>query len=181
MCVNAVQWNDDCDVQVVVDSGSDASCLPVSWASVGCAGGKDPNTFKDAQGNPITGSQTRMAVLKIGDVSFKERWLLSSVTQPLFSVGKLMKQEWNIVHDHDRVPHLTSPDGQVRLPLYYQRNSLRASGVICNVVACFDTLPEQAVRALEVTDPWLKLSDQFHESVGAQPGHYFPRATRGRV
>ena len=66
MCVNAVQWNESFDVQVVVVSGSDASCLLMSWASVGYAGGDGPNTFKDAQGNPIMGSQTRMAVLQIG-------------------------------------------------------------------------------------------------------------------
>ena len=89
-----------------------------------------------------------MAVLQIGDVRFKERWLLSSVTvmtQPLFSVGKLMKQGWDIIHDDQRVPHLTSPDGQVRVPMCYQRNSLRATGVLCNISACRETTPEQSL------------------------------------
>ena len=64
-CVS-MQCNGMFDVQVVVDSGSDASCLLMSWSSVGYAGGDNPNTFKDAKGNPIMGSQTRMAVLQIG-------------------------------------------------------------------------------------------------------------------
>ena len=109
-------------------------------------------------------------MLQIGDVKFKERWLLSSVTQPLFSVGKLMKQGWNIIHDSQRVPHLTSPDGQVKVPMHYQRNSLRATGTICNVSTCPDSAP--AVRALEVRDPWLSLQDKF-EQVG--PGIYARR------
>ena len=170
LCVHAVQWDASQDIQVVVDSGSDASCLPLSWAGVGFEGGQDPNSYKDAQGDPIKGSQTRMAVLQIGEVRFKERWLLSSVTQPLFSVGKLMKQGWDIIHDDQRVPHLTSPDGHVRVPMHYQHNSLHATGTICNVSTCPDTDP--AVRALEVRDPWLSLKDAFEE---VRPGVYARR------
>ena len=73
-------------------------------------------------------------MLQIGETKFKERWLLASVTQPLFSVGKLLKQGWNIIHDSQLVPHLTSPDGQVRVPMHYQHNSLHATGTICNGV-----------------------------------------------
>ena len=167
--VHAVQFASQ-DIQVVVDSGSDASCLPLSWAGVGLEGGKDPNSYRDAQGDAIKGSQTRTAVLQIGETKFKERWLLSSVTQPLFSVGKLLKQGWNIIHDSQLVPHLTSPDGQVRVPMHYQHNSLHATGTICNVTTCTDSPP--AVRALEVRDPWLSLKDAFEE-VG--PGVYARR------
>ena len=84
--VHAVQYASQ-DIQVVVDSGSDASCLPLSWAGIGLEGGPDSHSYTDAQGDAVKGSQTRTAVLQIGDVKFKERWLLSSVTQPLFSVG----------------------------------------------------------------------------------------------
>ena len=169
MHVHAVQYASQ-DTQVVVDSGSDASCLPLSWAGIGLEGGKDPNSYRDAQGDAIKRSQTRAAVLQIGETKFKERWLLSSVTQPLFSVGKLLKQGWNIIHDSQLVPHLTSPDGQVRVPMHYQHNSLHATGTICNVKTCTDS--PQAVRALEVRDPWLSLKDAFEE-VG--PGVYARR------
>ena len=75
--VHAVQYASQ-DIQVVVDSGSDASCLPLARAGIGLEGGPDPNSYKDAQGDAIRGSQTRTAVLQIGEVKFKERWLLSS-------------------------------------------------------------------------------------------------------
>ncbi len=179
LCVSAVQHegpDSSQPIQVVVDSGSDASCLPLSWGSVGLSGGKDPNSFKDAQGNPIHSSQTRTATLEIAGTRFKERWLLSSVTQPLFSVGKLLKQGWNIIHDEHVIPHLTSPNGDVRVPMYYQHNSLHAQGIICSISACPEESSDSTatastghVRALEITGPWLSLKDEFQEMA---PGVY---------
>ena len=122
-------------IEVVVDSGSDASCLPLSWAHVGTAGGVNLDSFRDAQGRLIRGSQMRTATLEIDGVQFKERWLLSSVTQPLFSVGKLLRRGWDIIHT-DGVPYLTNPGGAVRVPMHYRRNSLHARGSIMSVTVC---------------------------------------------
>ena len=111
------------DIEVVVDSGSDASCLPMSWASIGRHGGADSQWYRDAQGHRISGRETRTATIEIGGVKFREQWLLSSVTQPLFCIGKLMRKSgWDIIHDDGRVPHLTSPDGAVRVPLFYKNH-----------------------------------------------------------
>ncbi|CAE7322877.1 GIP [Symbiodinium sp. KB8] len=119
------------DIEVVVDSGADASCLSMSWAQIGKSGGADKQWYRDAQGNRIAGRETRTATIEIGGVKFREQWLLSTVTQPLFCVGKLMKKNgWDIVHDTDKIPHLTSPDGNVRVPMFYKNYSLRAKGFI---------------------------------------------------
>ena len=134
--VRAVSWADESDmIEVVVDSGSDASCLPLSWAHVGTAGGVNLDSFRDAQGHLIRGSQMRTATLEIDGVQFKERWLLSSVTQPLFSVGKLLRRGWDIIHT-DGVPYLTNPGGAVRVPMHYRHNSLHARGSIMSVTVC---------------------------------------------
>ncbi|CAE7194541.1 unnamed protein product [Symbiodinium sp. CCMP2592] len=136
LSVCAVSWADmSNEIEVVVDSGSDASCLPLSWAHVGRADGASLDNFRDAQGRMIRGSQMRTAVLQIDGVQFKERWLLSSVTQPLFSVGKLLRRGWDIIH-HDGVPYLTNPGGTVRVPMHYRHNSLHARGSIMSVVMC---------------------------------------------
>ena len=151
------------DIEVVVDSGSDASCLPLSWGDIVKSGGADSQWYRDAQGNRISGREMRTATIEIAGVKFREHWLLSSVTQPLFCVGKLMKKNgWDIIHDSDRVPHLTSPDGKVRVPMFYKNYSLHAKGFIRGVTAS-EADPEPAVRALEVSGPWLDLSDEFHE------------------
>ena len=151
------------DIEVVVDSGADASCLPMSWAQVGKSAGPDKQWYRDAQGNRIAGRETRTATIEIGGVKFREQWLLSTVTQPLFCVGKLMKKNgWDIVHDRDRIPHLTSPDGNVRVPMFYKNYSLHAKGFIRGVAA-ETSQAEAAVRALEISGPWLELTDEFHE------------------
>ena len=152
------------DIEVVVDSGADASCLPMSWAQVGKSAGPDKQWYRDAQGNRIAGRETRTATIEIGGVKFREQWLLSTVTQPLFCVGKLMKKNgWDIVHDRDRIPHLTSPDGIVRVPMFYKNYSLHAKGFIRGVAAETSQQVEAAVRALEISGPWLELTDEFHE------------------
>ncbi|CAE7206401.1 unnamed protein product [Symbiodinium sp. CCMP2456] len=105
----------------------------------------------------------RTATIEIGGVKFREQWLLSSVTQPLFCVGKLMRKNgWDIIHDDTKVPCLTSPDGSTRVPLFYKNYSLHARGSIRGVFGQ-DNITEPAIRALEVTGPWLELNDAFHE------------------
>ena len=158
-------------IELVIDSGSDESCLPESWRHVGVAGGTTNNSYRDAQGSVISGSQMRTAVLDIDGVQFKERWLLGSVAQPLFSVGKLLKRGWNLIHT-DNTPFLTSPDNAIRVPLHYRHNSLHATGTIMNVSACFDREGDRAVMALTVGDVWLSLPDNFVE---VQPGIFARR------
>ena len=190
LAIRAVQGAVDArtshDIQVVVDSGADASCLPYSWAGVGVCSEESSDKYWDAQGRALEASQTREAVITIGHVSFKERWLLSSVTQPLFCVGKLMRQGWDIVHDDARVPFLCNPQRTVRVPMFYKRNSLHAKGSICTVSsepnadasslprAPVEILPERrgSVNALELGDPWLKLKAEYVE---LSPGVYARR------
>ena len=85
------------DIEVVVDSGSDASCLPMSWASIGRHGGADSQWYRDAQGHRISGRETRTATIEIGGVKFREQWLLSSVTQPLFCIGKTSRSDSSLL------------------------------------------------------------------------------------
>ena len=111
----------------MVDSGADASCLPYAWGHVGSDGGANFEGYRDAQGNALHAQQTREAVISFGDVSFRENWLLSSVTSPLFCVGKL---KWNIWHDEDDNPFLCNKDHSIQVPLFYRHNSLHARGMI---------------------------------------------------
>ncbi|CAE7469650.1 unnamed protein product, partial [Symbiodinium sp. CCMP2456] len=135
----------------------------MTWAGIGEPGGKASLMYRDAQGRPIAGRQTTTATIEIAGVKFREQWLLSSVSQPLFCVGKLMRNNgWDIVHDGDKVPHLTSPDGAVRVPLFYKNYSLHARGFIRGLFEQPDTT-ELSVRALDVTGPWLELSGEFQE------------------
>ena len=70
---------------IVLDSGADVSALPMSFANVGTACAHDGSLFVDAQGNPLEVDSTRLARVRLGDVVFKEKFIVSGVTTPLLS------------------------------------------------------------------------------------------------
>ena len=71
---------DECDV--ILDSGADTSALPLKYAAVGVAGPKPDTCFVDAQGAPLTVEATRLANIQFGDVTFRDRFIISDVTCP---------------------------------------------------------------------------------------------------
>ena len=82
--MRAITNNDNSHVHnmcdVILDSGADTSALPLSFAGVGdeCP---TPNTsFVDAQGAPLTIQSTRIANVQFGDVTFRERFIVSDIT-----------------------------------------------------------------------------------------------------
>ena len=88
-----------CDYQgvdVILESGADHSCLPMSFAQVGARGSPARAQFRDAQGKVIDAQETRVATMEIGGISFKEHWLVAPVTAPLLSLGKLLRTGWSV-------------------------------------------------------------------------------------
>ena len=96
--VRAVQH--DTSSMVVIDSGADLSCLPLSYASSGRkVSGKSQLRVQDAQGGSLHVKQERIVefVLKAVDdspVIIKERCIVCDVTQPILSFGRLVKLGW---------------------------------------------------------------------------------------
>ena len=72
-------------VEIVVDSGADESCLPSTMSTAGFSVGNEGPGFLDAQGNKLSIHDRRTLVLEIPN----ETCLISSVSSPLFAVGKL--------------------------------------------------------------------------------------------
>ena len=114
--------------EIVLDSGADGSVLPASFLSAGRpAENSDVSQYVDAQGNPITIHDSRIADIKFGSTTFRERFVVADVTTSLLSMGRLLKDGWSVSHD----------GGQMRLvknkrsiPLHFRRNSLCACGEI---------------------------------------------------
>ena len=109
---------------ICVDSCADESCIPYNMSEIGFPGGAS-RTLQDAQGHPMTTRGTRLAVLDSGTASFRESWVISPVSQPIFAVGKLLRRGWHIVD-----MQLMSPDGDACVPLHFEQNSLMCRGVI---------------------------------------------------
>ena len=68
-CVRVLSQDDELgeEVEFILDSGSDASCLPPSLQWVGKLSSTDRSKYSDAQGNPLHVSGTRRAVLTFAD------------------------------------------------------------------------------------------------------------------
>ena len=65
---------------VILDSGADTSALPLRFAHVGDECPSANTCYVDAQGAPLTIESTRVANVQFGDVTFRERFIVSDVT-----------------------------------------------------------------------------------------------------
>ena len=88
------------DMDIILDSGADGSALPLCFGEVGRAVRPGQHVvYVDAQGDPLNIANTRKATVDCGDTSLEEEFLIASVTSPLLSLGRLMKQGWIINTD----------------------------------------------------------------------------------
>ena len=153
---------------IVLDSGADVSALPMSFANVGTACAHDESLFVDAQGNPLEVDSTRLARVRLGDVVFKEKFIVSGVTTPLLSLGNVLRGGWSIHNDGDS-QWLTKDD--LWIPLFLKRNSLCAKGCIQLIQDIQSTSVSetiQAVRAIHLSEPlqtmrpgWNRINDEL--------------------
>ena len=82
------------EIDIIIDSGADESRLPSSLAWCGTSLGSTIPDFADAQGNLLDIEDHKTVLLELpnaaGDLQcFRESCLVSSVSSPLFAVGKL--------------------------------------------------------------------------------------------
>ena len=92
------------EVPVIMDSGADISCLPFSLGWLGTRGRGGPNLrVSDAQGGELPVQQHRdvefVLETRTGQpIIWKERCVVTSVTQPLLALGKFMRAGWCLTH-----------------------------------------------------------------------------------
>ena len=115
--------------EVILDSGADITVLPLRFQGVGSES-TPRRRIQDAQGNAIPTSETRANVMfevqsQNGErLFFRDKVLIANVQQPLFCIGKLLKDEW-LTSKVDG--SLVMEKGSKRFPIYMSRNSLAAS------------------------------------------------------
>ena len=154
-------------VEILLDSGADASVLPLSCGDVGHSMAIDQSShFVDAQGTPLGVTDKRVAELTLGNnIVIKEQFIVAPVTGPIVCLVKLLKAGWDFQRV-DGVLHLCK-DGH-GFPLYYRKNSLYTQGVISKVseVETNDkAVVVESVNAIRLTGlsglvpGWNKLND----------------------
>ena len=93
--------------------------------------------------------------MRFGDVTFKEKFIVSGVTTPLLSLGNIMRSRWSICNDGTsqwRMKH------DMWIPLFLKRNSLCAKGFIQLIQDDSAAEPNssfQAVRSIRLSQPSL--------------------------
>ena len=84
---------------VIIDSGADVSCLPRMFEYCGKAVKPQPLNVQDAQGSAMQVHQQRLVEFTLMSrsgqpVVLRERCIIADVTQPLLSLGRLIKRGW---------------------------------------------------------------------------------------
>ena len=124
---NDEQWTECGDIELILDSGADHSALPLRFASIGKPAGDSGHTFVDAQGNDLPVAQVRVAEVALGDMCFKENFIIAPVNNPLLCLGRLYKAGFEVRKWNDQL-QLGCEDHAV--PVEFRRNSLAVQGSI---------------------------------------------------
>ena len=117
---------------IVLDSGSDATVLPVSLMDAGVPSRDRSSELRDAQGNTIHVDDVRDICFDVTttngqSITIKDRAHFSSaVDKPLISYGKLLKRGWGIMPSQDG-DFLVHKSGH-RVQLGFKQNSIMMQG-----------------------------------------------------
>ena len=117
---------------IVLDSGSDATVLPVSLMDAGVPSRDRSSELRDAQGNTIHVDDVRDICFDVTttngqSITIKDRAHFSSaVDKPLISYGKLLKRGWGIMPSQDG-DFLVHKSGH-KVQLGFKQNSIMMQG-----------------------------------------------------
>ena len=167
---------DQCRSVIILDSGSDVSLLPMSFAS------SETETtgvrLQDCQGMPVETAGQKEATLVVRDIMSGEdielhhRFLVGNVKTCILSLGELYKNGWTVLQDGGS-PVLVPPSGDAKIPVFFQRNSLAMEASVFRIESEIQNHELNEVRAV------VRVS-QFHSEkrYGAwdvEAGHPFMR------
>ena len=146
-----------------MDSGADATVLPISYLAAGGEVEEDGPMLQDAQGEQISieGYKSVCFVFEAESGKeiqiFKKAHFSKGISHPILSFGRLMESGWGIT-DHSLV--YGSGDREIRIPLRLQNKSLVAEGSVRTI-----SMEPQVVRVLEA-----KLKEHLEEKTRFQAG-----------
>eukprot|EP00438_Fugacium_kawagutii_P009833 Skav200590 [mRNA] locus=scaffold2706:15622:22171:+ [translate_table: standard] len=173
--------------EIVLDSGSDATVLPLSFQTSGKAvKSSSTSILRNAQGGRSNTQGLREVRFELETVTghivkFRDKGFVSAkVEHPLLSCGKLLKTGWSIISTDDG-PRLTHSSGaQIRVA--FRNHSLMLQGHIRAV-----TVDEQTAEAIAIgvdiprswhhlRNGWYEINEEVHLHVG--PGKRFVGVTQ---
>ena len=136
---------------IILDSGADMSCLPLSYAEHGTSHGSSGLQLRDAQGEALAVNDLREVEFVVQSeegepIVWREVCAIAPVTQPLLCKGKLMRAGW---WPQRRPRMCLEHDSGVRVPMSFKGNSLCVKAAIYRVGEQ-SVSPELHVRFVQV-------------------------------
>ncbi len=127
----------DEEVTIILDSGSDATVLPLAYSNAGVDAGQGPQLW-DAQGGQMpTYGCRELCVEFLGEggehVIIKDKGLSAGDSQPLISYGRLLRRGWTIAIGEDNKPKLVHQKHGASIPIDFKNDSLTVKGWIRRV------------------------------------------------
>ena len=157
--VHVQDMDDKNMVEIVIDSGSDASLIPFSMVDVGeKVLGEDCSILYDAQGNVMEAlGERKIEVALQGEddtsnsipILFREQVHVGPVGNPILCYGRLFENDWEIVKSHGE-PFLRHSSG-VQVPIHMRGRSLFIHGEIRKIEKVVSDA--HAIRAIKITRP----------------------------
>ena len=151
---------------IVLDSGSDATVLPVSLMDAGVSTRDRSSELRDAQGNTIHVDDVRDICFDVTTIdgqciTIKDRAHFSSaVDKPLISYGKLLKRGWGILPNQDG-DFLVHKSGH-KVQLGFKQNSIMMQG-------CVRVLEEVRYLSVDIPGSWQKLGVGWYDLPNGTP------------
>eukprot|EP00435_Cladocopium_sp_Y103_P066396 s333_g28.t1 len=155
---------------IVVDSGSDATVLPISMNYAGTPCVDQDSRLRDAQGNPIQVDSVKDICFDLQTedgrtVTIRDTAHFSSaVNSPIISYGKLLRSGWGILPD-DSGSFLVHARG-FKIPMNFHNNSLTVHGHVRVIESHNDVKKlNNNVRVIHVDIPrnWQRLGSGWWE------------------
>ena len=129
-------------IEVILDSGADASLFPLWLAKEGTPLKKNSNNLgglQDAQGNRIPQKGLRLLTPTFVKPSnngeppsmcrITEAFIVADVLNPLLAIGKLVREGWEVTStDEGRV--FVDPERETEIPVHFKKNSLASFAFI---------------------------------------------------
>ena len=154
-----------CDI--ILDSGSDATVIPVSMTSAGSVSQDQTSYLRDAQGARIATEGVRdisivLTTVDGVEVTIRDKAHVSNkVDCPLISYGKLLRHGWGIVPEGGK-SFLVHTSGS-KVDIGFKQNSLVVSGIVRMI--------SEAVRVIDVDVPkrWQDLKNGWYRTRDNRP------------
>ena len=150
---------EDQEVEILIDSGSDATVIPLAFA--GCGRSLDGNSsLVDCQGNHLQTSELREFAFVMHTtcgktVRFREvGHVSSSVSCPIISYGKLFKRGWRI-GGTNKMPTLEHRDSNVSITMALKNESFVLQG-------CIRRLQQVNAVRVQVPQRWQQLAKGWY-------------------